>query len=357
MRFISKTKLIIFSILSVSLIIFPNLAFADEVALKAAEQNEIVQSINIKQAELDDLSNQYTAAILKQEEIQNNIKVAEEKIKDLNIKLENKKRQLEKQCNTMYQQGDVTILDVLLSSSDFTSFITNIDFCQRYINQTDSLILETQNLKTQIEEEKDIQEQKQQELLITIQEIEDSKALADATIAELQSQYEQLDEEIATLILQQQLSENVYIQENNATEILNSGNASSQIYQAIAQVQAEDTANGVSSDYNDIVSRAYSMLGTSYVWGGTTSAGFDCSGFVSYCLTGEEGTRLGTTETFAEWNQVSDPQPGDVCVIHNGSSQHTGIYVGDGNMVHAATYGVGVVESPVQDGMIYVRPN
>ena len=91
--------------------------------------------------------------------------------------------------------------------------------------------------------------------------------------------------------------------------------------------------------------------------GGTTSAGFDCSGFVSYCLTGEEGARLGTTKTFAEWNQVSNLQPGDVCVIYNGSSQHTGIYVGDGNMVHAATYGVGVVESPVQDGMIYVRPN
>lgn len=52
-----------------------------------------------------------------------------------------------------------------------------------------------------------------------------------------------------------------------------------------------------------------------------------------------------------------DPQPGDVCVIHNGNSQHTGIYVGNGNMVHAATYGVGVVEGPVQDGMIYVRPN
>lgn len=356
MRFISKTKLIIFSILSANLIIFPSLAFADEVTLKAAEQNEIVQSINIKQAELDDLSNQYTAAILKQEEIQNNIKVAEEKIKDLNIKLENKKEQLEKQCNTMYRQGDITILDVLLDSSDFTSFITNVDFCQRYINQTDNLILETQNLKTQIEKEKNIQEQEQQELLITIQEIEDSKALADAAIAELQFQYEQLDEEIAALILQQQLSENVYIQEN-ATEILNSGNASSQIYQAIAQIQAEDAVNGVSSDYNDIVSRAYSMLGTSYAWGGTTSAGFDCSGFVSYCLTGEEGTRLGTTETFAGWNQVSDPQPGDVCVIHNGSSQHTGIYVGNGNMVHAATYGVGVVEGPVQDGMIYVRPN
>lgn len=111
----------------------------------------------------------------------------------------------------------------------------------------------------------------------------------------------------------------------------------------------------VESTDNSVVERAYSMIGSPYSWGGTTSDGFDCSGFVSYCLSGEEGTRLGTTETFSGWTQVTDPQPGDVCVVHNDSSQHTGIYVGDGNMVHAATYGVGVIEGPVQDGMIYVR--
>jgi cell wall-associated NlpC family hydrolase len=99
------------------------------------------------------------------------------------------------------------------------------------------------------------------------------------------------------------------------------------------------------------------MLGSPYVWGGTTSAGFDCSGFVSYCLSGQEGTRLGTTADFVNWNQTDNPQPGDICVIHDGSSQHTGIYVGDGRMIHAATYGVGVIESDVQDGMIFVTYN
>jgi cell wall-associated NlpC family hydrolase len=103
----------------------------------------------------------------------------------------------------------------------------------------------------------------------------------------------------------------------------------------------------------DVVSRAYAMLGSPYVWGGTTSAGFDCSGFVSYCLTGKEGTRLGTTNTFMGWNLTSNPQPGDICV----NDGHTGIYVGDGRMIHASTYGVGVVESNVQDGMIFVTYN
>ena len=52
------------------------------------------------------------------------------------------------------------------------------------------------------------------------------------------------------------------------------------------------------------------------------------------------------------WPTVSDPQPGDVCV----NSGHCGIYIGNNQMIHAATYGVGVVIGPVQAGMKIVRP-
>ena len=71
---------------------------------------------------------------------------------------------------------------------------------------------------------------------------------------------------------------------------------------------------------------------------------------MSYCLTGSY-TRLGTTYTFLGWQQVSNPQPGDVCT----SSYHCGIYIGNGQMIHASTYGVGVIVGPVQSDMIYVR--
>ena len=105
-----------------------------------------------------------------------------------------------------------------------------------------------------------------------------------------------------------------------------------------------------SVDGGSVVSRAYSQLGAAYVWGACSPGAFDCSGFVSYCLTGSY-TRLGTTYTFLGWTQVSDPQPGDVCVNAN----HCGIYIGGGQMIHAATEGVGVIVGAVQSGMIYVR--
>ena len=114
------------------------------------------------------------------------------------------------------------------------------------------------------------------------------------------------------------------------------------------------SAPSQSVDGGSVVSRAYSKLGCAYSWGGIGPNSFDCSGFVSYCLTGRY-CRLGTTGTFMGWTRVSDPQPGDVVV----NSYHTGIYIGNGQMIHASDYSTGVIISSVAAGMnnnyIFVR--
>lgn len=83
-----------------------------------------------------------------------------------------------------------------------------------------------------------------------------------------------------------------------------------------------------------VVARAQSMIGKcKYVWGACSASTFqfDCSGFVSWCLTGES-SRLGTTDTFVTWKKVILPRPGDV-VCYTGSQYagggHCGIYIGN----------------------------
>lgn len=353
MIFLKKVSLLILF----NLIWLPSFAFATPVDEKIIEQNEILQSIQIQQTELDNLSNQYTEALLAQEELENQITTTTNEIESLDVQIKDNQKQLGEQCNYMYKNGNISFIEVILNSTDYNSFLTNWDYYNRFANQTSILVDETKQLRVKMNDKKIAQEEEKENLKETILELERTQEKANGIMSNLQNQYAQLDDEIANLIIQEQLnsSENYNI-ENAASVLTNSTVGSTEEFQNIvAEIQAQDAAAGITSDYNDVVSRAYSMLGASYAWGGTTSAGFDCSGFVSYCLTGQEGTRLGTTETFSNWTQVSDPQPGDVCVIHNGESQHTGIYVGDGNMVHASTYGVGVIESPVQEGMIYVR--
>lgn len=101
------------------------------------------------------------------------------------------------------------------------------------------------------------------------------------------------------------------------------------------------------------VNRAQQEIGKPYVSAGVGPDSYDCSGLVSYCITGRH-QRVGTTYTFIGWPRVSNPVPGDICT----NSTHCGIYIGGGNMIHAPQPGQNVKVGGVQyhKGMFFVRP-
>ena len=101
---------------------------------------------------------------------------------------------------------------------------------------------------------------------------------------------------------------------------------------------------------SSILNRAMQELGKPYLWGGVGPDAYDCSGLVSYCVSGVHA-RIGTVQTFMGWQRVSNPEPGDICVNDN----HCGIYAGGGQMIHAPCEGAIVSYGPIQRGMIYVR--
>jgi cell wall-associated NlpC family hydrolase len=93
-----------------------------------------------------------------------------------------------------------------------------------------------------------------------------------------------------------------------------------------------------SSRYGGVVAIAMRYLGVPYVWGGASPAGFDCSGFVMYVYA-QVGVSL-PHYTVAQWNYPnavsvprSDLQPGDL--VFFAGLGHVGIYVGNGQFIHA----------------------
>lgn len=89
---------------------------------------------------------------------------------------------------------------------------------------------------------------------------------------------------------------------------------------------------------------AVQFLGTPYVWGGFSPNGFDCSGFVSYCLTYSGVKNTGHQTTWGLMNHVtlipeSEMQPGDIIFFQGTYNAepptHVAIYLGNGQMVHS----------------------
>lgn len=123
-----------------------------------------------------------------------------------------------------------------------------------------------------------------------------------------------------------------------------------------ASTALEGTVGGAGVTGQDVVQEAESLEGTPYVWGGTTPAGFDCSGFTQYVYaqlgialprTSEEQATVGSPVS-----SLADAQPGDLVFFAGSdgtasSPGHVGIYVGNGEMIDAPYTGTTVQVQPV----------
>jgi cell wall-associated NlpC family hydrolase len=95
-------------------------------------------------------------------------------------------------------------------------------------------------------------------------------------------------------------------------------------------------------------------IGAPYVWGATGPTSFDCSGLVQWAFK-QVGKNLPRTSQAQMQGGVpvarEDLQPGDVVIFYPGAT-HVGIYAGDGNVLHASTFGVPVAVASM-DSMPY----
>jgi gamma-D-glutamyl-L-lysine dipeptidyl-peptidase len=95
----------------------------------------------------------------------------------------------------------------------------------------------------------------------------------------------------------------------------------------------------------EMIALSKRFLGLPYTWGGTSSFGYDCSGFTQMLCRRRAIHMPRDAQPQAEWNGVSpvarqDLQPGDL--LYFGSSEkhitHTGLYLGDAKFINATAF-------------------
>lgn len=359
------------AVLAVGLSIPAASAFAAPSDDKQAEAQAALQKLNQYQSELDQASANYEAAHQEQIDAQNRVDEAQKQIEEKTAQIEKDQQRLSDRARDMYRSGDTNFLDVILGASSFEQFATTWNMLETLNGNDAELVSET---KTAREELQAAKQEAEEQAKVASDKAEEAKSVAEAAdqkASEMQQTYNSLSAEAQELISQERAAQEAQqqaaaaaaeqngtagndaaatITNNNRNNATSSNSSNSNSNKNNASSSATNNSKPQSVSGNSVVSRAYSQLGKPYKWGAVGPNSFDCSGLVSYCLTGSY-SRLGTTDTFMGWTRVSNPQPGDICV----NSHHCGIYIGGGQMIHAPQTGDVVKVSSVHSGMIYVR--
>lgn len=308
----------------------------------AAEQAaSALEQLNTLQQRFSQAENDYNQAVAEKEEAQAKVEDAQAKIDECTSEIEVAKGKLGTRARSMYRTGSTSIIDIVLGSTTWSEFVNNWSILEKLNDNDAELVATTKALREELNEQKAVLEENQKVAEEKEQEANKTMTEAQELMETQQAVYDSLSAEAEAELERQQAAEQQQQQQQTIDNINNNSNSNN----GNINNDKPQTVTG-----NTVVDRAYAELGKAYVWGGVGPDGYDCSGFVSYCLTGRHA-RLGTTTTFMGWTRVTNPQPGDVCVC----SYHAGIYIGNGQMIDAANPSWGVVVRAVQSDMIFVR--
>lgn len=285
-----------------------------------------------------------------------------EKAKD-NIKIE--QDLYNKRMKVMYTQGSSSYLSVLLDSKGLSDFISKVDIIKQ-ITASDNKTISALNDRTKDLKQKTEAVVAEKQKLVSLKA--DAQKQVDATNTQKAAQEPLMAQAKASENSAQQLSDSAKAQiasiDKNVSDLKTAAAAQAASAKSTASTVTSVNRGGahptdnVSSDA--MVIYASSFQGVNYVWGGTSPAGFDCSGFVQYVYA-HFGVSIPRTSQaqFGAGTSVAraDLQPGDLVFFHDDGSgpQHVGMYIGGGLMINAPHTGDVVKIAPIESGYAGAR--
>ncbi|HDR8185122.1 TPA: C40 family peptidase [Bacillus thuringiensis] len=327
-------------------------------------------------------------------------------IAELQTKIAKREELLRKRLVALQEQPNTNVVtEVLVNSKNIADLVDRLNSVSKILESDEDIMKTQQEDQANVKKDVETVKTKQKELKEAQAQIETAKNELDAEKAKKATAVNDLSGKMDTVVtsmtstegqlkeLEQQALKLQQIAEKEAQEkaaqevaaqkqaeqAAQQAQAATQPAQAPAQTQAQPAApanndgqdkkeepkkkeekkatpapevpDGNDGGRQDVVSKAKGLVGLKYVWGSASisNGGFDCSGLISYVY------GLGRQDTRGLWNSVqkispSEAKPGDLIFLqgtYRAGVSHVGIYIGGGQMIHAADESTGVTYGSV----------
>jgi cell wall-associated NlpC family hydrolase len=309
------------------------------VSSKEAEAQSVLGQIQQLDSSLERAIEAYNLANIKLNKIKHDLSSNTFALAAARKSLTSAQKQLSSRLVDIYTSGDQNAgLAVLLGASSLDDMLSRMDAVDRVSQQDELVLTQVVRFKREVQQRQRFLKHAHAEQVRVVAERNAAKASVESQLGERKALLNSIRGEIAHL---------------KAQEAERQAQLRQQLQQQLAQQQVESSQTALAptvpvtpptgppsvappSRYGGVVGIAMRYLGTPYVWGGASPAGFDCSGFVMYVY-----AQIGVSLPHSSYSQYGygspvsqgDLQPGDL-VFFDGLG-HVGIYVGGGSFIHS----------------------
>lgn len=314
--------------------------------------DESKSKISDTQSSLDDVVSKIADLNNQIEQKQQEINYLESSIKSLEASITAKENEVKERMYAMQSYNNSnSYIEFIFGASNFSDFFSRIDSVNEITQFDKELVEKIADEKKQVESQKAtietvkaniVSQQNEQYTLQT--QYEDLLAKQQKDLASAESEQSKISDTQSSL--------DSFLSSVVVTQSSSSGSSSS----GSTNIRPSTNVPTTNKYGSTVVAAAYSKLGCPYVWGASGPNSFDCSGLVMWCYA-QAGVSLdhysGSQGQSGAIIPLSQAQPGDILW----KSGHVGIYIGNGQYIHAPQTGdVVKIASNVSRFTCAVRP-
>lgn len=325
----------IIALLTVLILLFTaTSALATPLSSKRAEAERAREAVEALDVDLEIAAEDFNEARSAYEEITAKVEANEAHLADLRSRIGTLETHLASRAESMYRNGPLGMLDVLLGTTSFQEFATIWDFLSDLSELESVEVAELRDSREEAELlEAELDEQREQ-AKAEYDTMAARKAEVESRMAERRRILAGLEEEVARLEAQERRAEEAALASSRSS------------YSS----RGDYGGNPTQAPRSEVVAIAMRYLGVPYRYGASGPDAFDCSGFTSYVyrqvgvsLPHSSRAQYGCGERVSRDNL----QPGDLVFFGLSRIHHVGIYVGNGSYIHAPSTGDVVRVAPL----------